>query len=340
MDRSEAQQAVHAEREAIRAYPATLTFHDLIRKNRRQSVLLMWGMVLLTAIVGGIIAAAIGLWTARGGDPATLWPSLVIGVAAGLIFAAIACVWSWFSGANAILRMSGARPISKADDPQLFNVVDELRLAAGLPMPKVYLIDSPAVNAFATGRDPERAAVAITQGLRERLTRDELAGVMAHELAHVRHYDIRFSMLMATLVGLIVFACDAFLRMAFYGGAMGRSRKGGGGAAVILIVIALLLAIIAPLLAKLMQMAISRQREYLADAGAVELTRYPEGLASALRKLAASREPLQTANRAMSHLYIVSPLKNARKKGHNVRTLLSTHPPTEDRIARLMALAR
>jgi heat shock protein HtpX len=255
--------------------------------------------------------------------------------------AVIAAMWSFYGGSEAILRIAGAKPIEKPRDPQLFNVVEELSIAAGTPMPRVYLIDDPALNAFATGRDPEHGAVAITTGLRNKLSRDELAGVMAHEISHIRNYDIRFAMLMATMVGLIVFACDAFWRIMWFGRWRGSSSRGkGGGAAVaIIMVIAVILALIAPLLAMLIRFAVSRQREYLADAGAVELTRYPQGLIGALEKLGASKEPLKGANRATAHLYVASPLRHARTgRGHEASSVFRTHPPLHERIARLRAL--
>jgi heat shock protein HtpX len=234
--------------------------------------------------------------------------------------------------------MSGAKEISKEDDPRLWNVVEELSIAAGLPMPRVYLIDDTALNAFATGRDPDHAAVAITAGLRDRLNREELQGVIAHEMSHVRNYDIRFSMLLAVMVGLLVLMTDVFRRWLWWGGGRRRSsrREGGAGAAgAIVAVVAIVLAIVAPILAKLIQLAASREREYLADASAVELTRYPEGLASALEKLGGDKEVLEVANRATQHLYIVNPFKpfEDRAKG-----LFSTHPPLEERIRRLRGL--
>jgi len=336
---------IHTERESVRALlPYHVTFNDLIRANRRKSVLLMIGMGLLVAILGGVIAGAVTAW--GGGGAAALVPSIVLGVAVAAVVAILASLWSFYGGSEAILRIAGARPIEKAHDPQLFNVVEELSIAAGTPMPRVYLIDDPAPNAFATGRDPEHGAVAITTGLRQQLSRDELAGVMAHEISHIRHYDIRFAMLMATMVGLIVFACDAFWRVMWYGrwhGTGSRSMRGGdkgsGAAIAIVMVIAVVLAIIAPSLAMLIRLAVSRQREYLADAGAVELTRYPQGLIGALEKLGASKQPLKAANRATAHLYIVNPLRNARKgKGHNLSSAFRTHPPLNERIARLRAL--
>jgi heat shock protein HtpX len=244
---------------------------------------------------------------------------------------------SYYGGSSVLLGLSQARRIVKSDDPQLFNVVEELCLAGGLPMPQIYLIDDTAMNAFATGRDPRHAAVAITTGLRTRLNRDELTGVMAHELSHVRHYDILFATLVAVMVGVLVMLCDVFLRSRWWGGSRRGSRdRGSQGGAVILVIVALVLAIITPILAKIIQMAISRQREYLADAGAVELTRNPEGLAGALAKLAGDQEVLEVANRATAPLYIVHPIRKTEERSASI---FDTHPPIKDRIARLMSLA-
>jgi heat shock protein HtpX len=332
-------------RRRIRAYPGTLTFQDLIRKNKRQSAVLMVVMVVLAVAVGGVIASALAAYSgaARFED---LVPSIALGCFTGLILAVIGAAWSWFAGAGAMLAIVGAREVTKAQDPELVNVVEEMAIAAGLPPPRVYLIPETALNAFATGRDPSHGVVAITTALRERLTRDELQGVIAHEMAHIRHYDIRFAMLMATMVGLIVFACDAFLRIAFHSGRFGggrrsRGREGGGPAVIILIVLALLLAVIAPLFARIIQMAYSRQREYLADAGAVELTRNPEGLASALLKLANDDEPLvDAANRGMAHMFIVNPLRKMREAHQSLDSVFTSHPPIKERVARLLALTR
>ena len=345
MPTSSPSSVIHRDRERFRALPANVTFNDLIRRNKRKSAVLMVGMGLLIVLLGAVLAAALGVY-AGGRDLPSLWGSVAVGAAAAVIVAVIASLWSFYGGSQAILRMAGAKPITKSDDPQLFNVVEELSIAAGIPMPRVYLIDDPAPNAFATGRDPEHGAVAITTGLRGLLSRDELAGVMAHEISHIRHFDIRFAMLMATMVGLIVFASDAFWRIMWYGswhGTRPRSSRGGGkgaGAAVVIIlVIAIVLAIIAPTLAMLIRLSVSRQREFLADAGAVELTRYPLGMIGALEKLGASKHPLKAANRGTSHLYIVNPLRNALKgKGHELSSALRTHPPLHDRIARLRAL--
>ena len=331
----------------IRAYPGTLTYLDLIRKNKRESALLIVAMIALAGIIGAALAAA--LVSYGGGGVEALIPSIVVGCVAGLIAAGLGATWSWFGGAKAIMRMSRAREITKELDPELFNVVDEMRIAAGLPMPRIYLIGDSAMNAFATGRDPEHGIIAITTGLRSRLSRDELQGVIAHEMAHIRHFDIRFAMLMATMVGLIAFACDAFFRVlwhgAMWGGGGRRSSgsrdKGGGAAMAVIFVVAILLAVLAPIFARIIQMTYSRKREYLADAGAVELSRNPLGLASALQKLADDEEPLvDTANRGTAHMYIVNPLKKMRRSHQQKSSLFLSHPPIKDRIARLLALTR
>lgn len=333
----------------IKAYPGSITFHDLIRKNKRSSVVLIIAMVLVGTLLGGAIGGAVGGYALAGEGWEGAWigilPTVAIGAMIAMLLSLGGSAWAWNSGGNAILRMAHARPVRKQDDPELFNVVDEMRIAAGLPMPKIYLIGDGAMNAFATGKDPEHGVVAITKGLREKLSRDELQAVIAHEMAHIRHYDIRFSLLLATMVGLIAVVSDGFLRSLWYGSARGGRRRGGGeggGAAqIIMVVIAVLLAVLAPIAAKLIQMAYSREREFLADAGAVELTRNPEAMASALATLATDHDPLvDTANRGMAHMFIVNPLRKARRSEGEWSSLLSSHPPIKKRIARLLALTR
>ncbi len=336
--RSSAGGAVHLDHDAIKALPANVTYRDLIAENKRKSVILIVIIMLLGIAVGGAAGVALGASGHTGG----VLPSAIAGGVAFAVVVSIATLWSWFGGASAILSMAGAKPIEKPDDPQLFNVVEELAISGGLPMPAVYLIDDPSLNAFATGRDPAHAAIAITTGLRQSLTRDELAGVMAHELAHVRHYDIRLMMLMATLGALIVFAADLARRAMWFGGGRRSSRsdsKGGNPAAVIIFVLALVVLAIAPIVAMMLRFAISRQREYLADAGAVELTRYPGGLIGALEKLGACRQPLQRQNDAIAPLFIMNPAKNAVALGRqDASSVFMTHPPLKDRIDRLRAL--
>lgn len=319
-------------------YPADLTYTQLIARNKRNSNILVAIMCMLVVAVACAIGAMVSIY----GTGVITPQGIAISIAVGLAVAFFSTMFSYYAGADTILSISGAHEIQKSDDPQLFNVVEELSIAGGMPMPRIFVIHSQALNAFATGRDPQHAAVAITTGLRARLTRDEMAGVMAHELAHIRHYDIRLTMLMATLAGLIVLAADMAWRIAFYGGGGRRSssdNKGGGAAIIIVMVLAILLMVVAPLLAKLIQLAVSRQREYLADAGAVELTRYPQGLANALRKLAADHTPLETANKATAHLFIDNPFLHAKAES-DWDSAFSTHPPIHERIARLEALMR
>lgn len=304
------------------------TFHELISANRRKSAGLIVGfLVLFTITVYSITIFLTGEDLRSGIVPALI----ALGVAG------VVALFSYYQGASAILAMSGAKELKKPDDPELWNVVEELSIAAGLPMPRVYLIQDTALNAFATGRDPDHASVAITQGLRERLNRNELQGVLAHEMSHVRNYDIRFSMLLAVMVGLLVLVTDTFRRWLWWGGGRRKRRDGeGGGAAGIIAIVAIVLSVVAPILAKLIQLAASREREYLADASAIELTRYPEGLASALEKLGGDKEVLEVANRATQHLYIVNPFKPFEKRA---KGLFSTHPPLSERVQRIRALS-
>ena len=266
----------------------------------------------------------------------TYWGSSYAGVFIAFFLALIMALAAYFSGDKMVLAVSRAKRIEKKDYPQLFNVIEELSVAGGLPVPAIYVIDDTAPNAFATGRDPRHASVAITTGLMQKLNRDELQGVMAHELSHVGNRDILYATMVGILVGSIAMMSDFFIRSFFWGG--GRRRRdneGGGAAGAILLIVAIVLAILAPICAKLLQLAVSRQREYLADASAALLTRYPEGLASALEKIARDKEVLEVANRATQHLYIVNPIKPFEQRA---RGLFSTHPPIEQRIARLRAM--
>jgi heat shock protein HtpX len=300
--------------------PARRNFFAQIAANKRHSMLLVGVMTGLLILLGAV--------TGEAAEPHG-WPI-------GLGFAALAAVviglLSYFQGGAMILAASGARAVSREEEPQLHNIVEEMAIAAGLPKPAVYLIEDTAPNAFATGRDPQHAAITVTRGLLDKLNRDELQGVIGHEMSHIRNFDIRYSMLVAILVGAIVLFCDMFMRSMFYR-RTGRNRREGAWPLVLL---ALLLAIIAPIFATLLQMAISRQREYLADASSVQLTRNPLGLADALAKIAGDPKPLEAANRATQHLYIVNPLKVF---GMNASALMSTHPPTEARIKILRAMA-
>ena len=265
------------------------------------------------------------------------WPFSITVAAIAAVISFALMLGSYYGGSKAVLAISGAREIKKADDPQLFNVVDELSIAAGQPMPRIFVIKDTAPNAFATGRNPANAVVAITTGLRTKLKRDELQGVMAHEISHIRNHDILFAMLMAIMVGVLVMLCDVFLRSMWWGGGRRRksSREGGNGLEIVVIILALVLAIFAPILARIIQMSMSRQREYLADASAVELTRNPEGLAGALLTITNDEEVLEVANRATSHLYIAHPIKKFEDRSSRV---FDTHPPIKERVKRLRSL--
>lgn len=303
------------------------TFYDQISANRRNSLLLAALVILILGALGFSIGYALT------GDPGGGLGTTLLAIVLGLIAAFV----SYYAGDRIVLAASGAKEVDEESAPQLMNVVRELALAANIPMPRVYLVDDTAPNAFATGRDPKHASVAITVGLLEKLDREELQGVIGHELSHVRNFDIRFSLLVGVLVGSIALLADMFLRFTFWGGGGRRSRdrEGGGGLQAVMLVVALVLAVLAPLAARLVQLAVNRQREYLADASSVELTRNPYGLERALAKIAADREVLEVANRATQHLYFTNPIKKfeARSSG-----LFSTHPPIVERINRLREL--
>lgn len=246
------------------------------------------------------------------------------------IGAIIYALISYYAAPSITLAIAHAKEIKKADHPTLFRTVENLSIAAGVPTPKIYIIEDTALNAFATGRGPENASVAITRGLLEKLDKTELEGVMAHELSHVKNYDIRLQCVTVALIGLIALISDVMLRSIFYGRHRDSNNKGN----VIFIVIGIALAILSPIIAKLMHLAISRQREYLADASGAMITRYPEGLASALEKIKADHEPLEVANKATAHMYIENPLRN-EQGGKWLNKLFSSHPDTGERIKRL-----
>ncbi|MEM4663107.1 MAG: zinc metalloprotease HtpX [Candidatus Diapherotrites archaeon] len=249
------------------------------------------------------------------------------------IIALIGSFFSYYYSDKIVLAISGARPVSHEENPYLYHLVEGLAIAAGIPTPKCYIIEDTAPNAFATGRNPENAVICVTTGLLKKLNRAELEGVIAHEMSHIKNYDIRYMTIVAVLVGTVVLLSDWMLRAFVWGGDRSRSRGRGSG---LIIIIAIVAAILAPIIATLIKLALSRQREYLADADAAALTRYPEGLASALEKLASDKEPLEAANRATAHLYIVNPLKS--DVGSKIASLFSTHPPIEERIKRLRSM--
>jgi heat shock protein HtpX len=293
--------------------------------NRRNSVLLVVIVMLFFALFGYVIGYALT------GDSG----SALGAVAIALALSVLSAVGSYFGGDQVVLKSSQAQEISRRQSPELFDVVGEMSTAAGVPMPRVYLIDDPSPNAFATGRDPQHASIAVTAGLLRRLDREELQGVIGHEMSHVRNYDIRFSLLVGVLVGGISLLAQFFLRWTFwFGGGSRRNDRDGGLIGVLFLILGLVLSILAPIFTTLVQLAVSRQREYLADASSVELTRNPYGLERALAEIASDPEPLSVANGATQHMYIVNPLK----KVGGGSALFSTHPPIVDRINRLRQL--
>jgi len=292
--------------------------YDQISSNKLKSAALVVVFVALVGLIGYVFGQA------------TDWGYL------GLVLAlvvAFAMSWGsyWFSD-KIVLSMSRARPVDRDREPYLVNTVEGLAIAAGLPAPRAYVIDDPAPNAFATGRNPEHAAIAVTTGLVAVMNRQELEGVLAHELSHIKNYDTLLQTIAATLAGSVTLLSEWMMRSLFWGG---RDRnRDSGQFGVIIMVVAIVLAVLAPLAATLIQLAISRKREFLADASAAMLTRYPPGLAGALRKIGGDQNQLRVANKATESLYIVNPLK-ARGR---MNALFNTHPPLEERIARLESM--
>ena len=308
---------------------AATTFFAQQAANRRNSFLLAVLVSLLLGALGFAIGYAL-TGDSTGGVGTTL-VALIIGIVASL--------GSYFAGDRLVLAASNAKRVDASKTPQLMNVVQELALAANIPMPAVYLIEDTAPNAFATGRDPKHASIAITTGLLQKLDREELQGVIGHELSHVRNLDIRFSLLVGVLVGSVALLSHFFLRFTMFGGGRrsgGDRDRGGGGLQAIMLVIAIVLAIVAPIAARMVQLAVSRQREYLADASSVELTRNPAGLERALAKIATDKEVLEVANPATQHLFFTNPIKKFEERSSS---MFSTHPAIVDRINRLRSLA-
>lgn len=302
---------------------------EQIRSNQIRSVILVVLMGALLLAIG----YAIGYYFLN---------SPIAGLIIALVVWGIMNLIALFQGDSIILGMSGARKIGPQDHPRLYNIVEEMKIASGLEkMPDIYIIDDPALNAFATGRSPDRASVAITSGLLEKLNRDELQGVIAHEISHIKNRDVRLMLLASILLGSIVILAWYATRILFFSGMAGgggrRGSSGGGGAAqLIILVVGLVLMILAPIFAQLIYFSVSRRREYLADASAALYTRYPEGLASALEKLQNNTTPVKRANKATAPMYISNPFY---KKGMSVNQLLSTHPPLTDRIRILRTMS-
>lgn len=297
--------------------------YEEIAKNRRKSYLLVFFFIVFVVFLGFVI----GYFYGNG----------YFGLGLALVIGIVYFLFSYYGGAGAILAMTKAKEAKKPEYTHLINTVEGLSIAAGLPQPpKVYVIEDDALNAFATGRDPKHSAVTVTTGLLNKMNRLELEGVLAHELSHIKNYDIRVMMLAAVMVGLTVLLSDFLLRSFLWGRGGNRGRE-GGHLTLLFIVLGLALAILAPLIGEIIKLAVSRKREYLADASGALLTRYPQGLANALKKIKDDPDPLvDHANKATAHLFISTPFRKKRKMF--LKNLFNTHPPIEERIKKLEAM--
>src|SRR3989344_5104264 len=299
-----------------------MNLYENISSNKRKSIFL----ITIFFIIIGFLGYAFGLYL---GDA-------FIGLGFAIIFSTIMTLISFYSGDKLILGMSSAVLADRKKYPHLVNTVEGLAIAAGIPTPKIYVIDDSAINAFATGRDPKHASVTVTTGAIKRLKRDELEGVIAHEMSHIRNYDIRMMMFVVVLVGIVALLSDFFLRSMIYGRSGRRNMRGSGIIGIIIILIGLVLAILAPLIAQLIKLAVSRKREFLADADGALLSRNPDGLANALKKIMNDKEPLvEAANKATAHLFIENPLRTFKSRVNN---LFSTHPDINERIRKLESM--
>jgi heat shock protein HtpX len=298
--------------------------YEQIAANKRKTVLLIFGAIVLLGAVGYVL----GLWYGNG----------IFGLVGAVALAVVLSLGSFFGGDRLVLASTRAREVSPQDQPRLHNIVEGLSIAAGIPKPKVYLIPEQAPNAFATGRNPEHSSVAVTEGLLATMNRVELEGVIGHELSHVVDRDILVGTVVATLVGAVVLISEFFMRSWWWGGVRGRrgGDRSGGGVEAIIFAVGLVLLVLAPIIGQIVRLAVSRNREFLADAQGALLTRYPPGLASALRKIgAASGIPMRSANNATAHLWLNQPSRIQGQGMGPLEKLFSTHPPIEERIRRL-----
>lgn len=304
-----------------------MNVYESVDANKRKSWLVVIGFVLFVLISVILITRGLGLYLGyeTGGVG-------MVGLA--LIISGFTSFISYYYSDRIILTISSARPADKKRDYHFFTVAENLSIAAGLPIPKLYVIDDTAMNAFATGRDPNHAVVCATTGLLERLDRTELEGVVGHELSHIANYDTRLMSIVTVMVGLITLLGDWLIRSSWYSG-RGRSSRDGGNSGGVIILLGFVFALLSPIIARLIHLAISRRREYLADAQSVKITRQPSGLISALKKMGIDKEPLEAANKATAHLYIVNPLRNQSNAISLLSNLFNTHPPLESRIAAL-----
>lgn len=305
--------------------------YEQVDANKRKSIVVMVLFALIISISTYFIAMGIGAYY---GDAQGIGGMGIFGIA--LIFSGLMSFTGYWFSDKIVLTMSGARPANRKRDFQFYTVAENLSMAAGLPKPKLYVIDDTAPNAFATGRDPQHAVVCATTGLLSKLNRTELEGVVAHELSHVGNYDTRLMSVVTVLVGVVTLLGDWFIRASWFGRQRDNDDNKSMGA--VFIVLGLLFALLSPIVAQLIQLAISRRREFLADASAIKLTRQPDGLINALLKISTDREPLEAANKATAHLYIVNPLKNRHDAIGWFSGLFNTHPPIEERVKQLRGM--
>ena len=299
------------------------TIHQQIAANNRLSII--YGLMVM-ALLAGLGGAIVGYYAPE---------FFIVGVVGSAILGFIVALVAWNAGDGIVLKMNNAREATPHEVQLVNNVSEEMAIAAGIPAPHVYVIDDPSPNAFATGRSPKTGVVAVTTGLLERLDREELQGVVAHEIAHIRNNDIRFMTTLAIVVGLIPMVSHFFLRSLWYGGgSRRRSNSDHGQAQIVFFILAIVLAILAPLFARLLELAVSRRREFMADASAAQFTRNPDGLARALEKIAGTPVKMEAANKATEHMYIINPFQALEARG-----IFSTHPPTHDRIAALRGMS-
>lgn len=300
-----------------------MNIYDQISNNKRNSIFLVFLFLIIIFALGW----ALGY----------IFATTTFGLLIAFIISVIMILIGYFSGDKLILSMSGAKQVTKKDDPYLVNTVEGLAIASGIPTPKIYMIQENSMNAFATGRDPKHSSITVTSGLRKNMNREELEGVIAHEMSHIKNYDIRLLMLVAILVGVVALLSDFMLRSFWWGPRSHRnSSRGSGGILIIVVLIGLVLAILAPIIAQLIKFSVSRQREYLADSSGAFLTKNPRGLANALKKIKGDKDvQVDSANKATAHLWIENPL---RKLGGSINNLFSTHPPIQDRIKRLESM--
>ena len=300
-----------------------MNIYDQISNNKRNSILLVFLFLVIIFSLGWVLGY--------------IFATTTLGLIIAFSISFFMVLLGYYSGDKLILSMSQAKEVKKKDDPYLVNTIEGLAIAAGIPTPKIYMIKEDSMNAFATGRDPKHASITVTSGLRKNLNREEIEGVVAHEMSHIKNYDIRLMMLVVILVGIIALLSDFMLRSFWWGPRTNRDNsRGSGGLLLVMVLIGFILAILAPIIAQLIKFSVSRQREYLADSSGAFLTKNPRGLANALRKIKGDKDvQVDSANKATAHLWIENPLRNI---GGKINNLFSTHPPIQDRIKRLESM--